>query len=314
MLDACLGSASELDPVPGEVIVAVDGDDPAVIESALLHGFRVVANPGAPGVSATRNAGAQAASGSILVFTDSDILLRPDHIARVASAFDEHPGVAAIIGSYDAAPSAPGIVSRYRNLLHHYTHQHGAPEAQTFWSGCGAIRREAFIGVGGFDANFRIPSVEDIELGYRLRSAGKRIRLVPSWQVKHLKKWRLRDLLVTDIGRRAIPWTKLLNREGHLDNDLNIDHASRWSAMLVWLAAIGLATGFFWPPGFLVAAVLLAIVTAMNWPFYRFLVRTGGWSFAFASVSLHWLYFAGAAAGFAAGCMLSSLGRHQESR
>lgn len=301
MLQACLDSAARLDPPPRELILAIDGADPAVLGAAKPPVCRVLTHPDRPGVSATRNAAARAAVGKILVFADSDVLLRPDHIARLAQAFTDHPGAAAVIGSYDDQPAAPGLVSRYRNLLHHDTHQHGSPDAQTFWAGCGAVHRTAFEEVGGFDESYRLPSVEDIELGYRLRQAGHRIRLVPEWQVKHLKKWRLRDLIVTDIGRRAIPWTKLLRREKRLDNDLNIDHSSRLSAVLVCLGVVLLPVGFFWRPAFLLGAVLLGLATALNWSFYRFLARTGGWVFAVASMPLHWLYFLGAASGFALG-------------
>ena len=226
-----------------------------------------------------------------------DVLLPNNYIARLSQAFADHPEASAVIGSYDDQPAAPRLVSRYRNLLHHYTHQHGSREAQTFWAGCGAVKRKAFEDVGGFDESYRLPSVEDIDLGYRLRQAGHHIRLVPDWQVKHLKQWRLRDLIFTDIGRRAIPWTKLLRREKRLDNDLNIDHSSRLSAALVCLGVCLLPLGFFWHPAFFLGALLLALATALNWTFYRFLARTGGWCFAIRAIPLHWLYFLGATLG-----------------
>ena len=50
-------------------------------------------------------------------------------------------GVETLFGSYDDDPPAPGLVSRYKNLLHHHVHQNGRPDASTFWAGCGAIRR-----------------------------------------------------------------------------------------------------------------------------------------------------------------------------
>ena len=40
---------------------------------------------------------------------------------------------------------------------------------------------------------------EDIELGYRLRRTGHRIRLCPDIQVTHLKKWTLGSVIYTDI-------------------------------------------------------------------------------------------------------------------
>jgi GT2 family glycosyltransferase len=301
MLETCLESAAQLDPAPREVIVTIDGDNDEVIKMAESRGFRAEANESSPGVSATRNAGAKAANGSIVLFADSDVLLPRDFIARTVAAFADHPETAAIIGSYDDAPTAPGIVSRYRNLLHHYTHQHGSREAETFWAGCGAIRRDAFEDVGGFDESYQLPSVEDIDLGYRLRKVGHRIRLVPTWQVKHLKKWTFADLIFTDIGSRAIPWTRLLRREGRLDNDLNIDMGARLSAALVCLGICLLPLGFLWPPALFLGASLLALATALNWAFYRFLAHRGGWPFAIAAIPLHWLYFLGASAGFVLG-------------
>lgn len=301
MLNACLANVAKIQPPPREVIVTIDGADSAVIDAANSHGFRSISNSGAPGVSASRNAGARAATGNILAFADSDVLPLQNHIARLAQSFGDHPETSAVIGSYDDQPAATGLVSRYRNLLHHYTHQQGSPDARTFWAGCGAVRRTAFEEVGGFDENYRLPSVEDIELGYRLRRAGHRIRLVPDWQVKHLKQWSLRDLIFTDIGRRAIPWTKLLRREQRLDNDLNIGHSSRLSAALVCVGVCLLPLGFFWRPAFLLGAFLLALATALNWTFYKSLARSGGWSFAIASIPLHWLYFVGATVGFVIG-------------
>lgn len=301
MLEACLESAGRLDPRPGDLVVAVDGADEAAVEAARRRGFRIATTQRGAGVSVTRNAGARATTGAVLLFSDSDILLPADHVARAAAAFADAGDAAAVIGSYDDEPAGGGFVSRYRNLLHHFTHQHGSPEARTFWAGCGAVRRDAFEAVEGFDGAFRIPSVEDIDLGYRLRRAGFRIRLVPGWQVKHLKRWRLRDLVFTDIFRRAVPWTRLLRREGRLDNDLNTGRASRWSAMLVGSGVASCGAGLFYPPAFIAAVAALAAAIALNARFYRFLAGRGGWAFAAASIPLHWLYFLGAMTGFALG-------------
>ena len=54
------------------------------------------------------------------------------------------PALTAVMGSYDDTPSEPGLVSQYRNLLHHFVHQVGREKASTFWAGCGAVRRGAF--------------------------------------------------------------------------------------------------------------------------------------------------------------------------
>jgi hypothetical protein len=52
--------------------------------------------------------------------------------------------IAAVLGAYDTAPPVPRLVSQYRNLLHHYVHAQSPGDAETFWTGWGAMRREVF--------------------------------------------------------------------------------------------------------------------------------------------------------------------------
>jgi GT2 family glycosyltransferase len=85
----------------------------------------------------------------------------------------------AVIGSYDTTPLAGNLISQYKNLLHHYMHQHTNREACTFWTGCGAIRAKPFQNLGGFEECFERLCVEDIEFGTRLQEAGGRICLAP---------------------------------------------------------------------------------------------------------------------------------------
>lgn len=121
--------------------------------------------------------------------------------------FSRELDLAALIGSYDDAPGATNFLSQYRNLLHHYVHQTGNEEASTFWGACGAVRREVFLAMGGFDESYRQASIEDIELGYRLKRAGLKILLCKALQVKHLKRWEAGSLLKADFCYRALPWT-----------------------------------------------------------------------------------------------------------
>ena len=70
-------------------------------------------------------------------------------------------------------------------------HQTSNSTAITFWAGCGAVRRDVFFSLGGYDElRFLQTSVEDIDLGYRLYLAGHTIQLDPEIQVRHLKDWR----------------------------------------------------------------------------------------------------------------------------
>ncbi|MDH4063513.1 MAG: glycosyltransferase family 2 protein, partial [Acidobacteriota bacterium] len=237
-------SLGRLSPPPGEVVAVIDGADGALAATAASIGAAVLMLEERGGPARARNRGARATDRAILLFVDADVEVPVDLAARVAALFTAHPEVAAMFGSYDATPAAPGLVSQYRNLQHHFVHQTSREAASTFWAGCGAIRREAFERVGGFDESWTEPSIEDIELGARLVRTGQTIRLVKDLQVTHLKQWRLANMLATDLWRRAVPWTELMLRDGRLIDDLNVKHRDRLSVVLAFVALVALAAGW----------------------------------------------------------------------
>ena len=116
-------------------------DDASTDDSSLIgarYADTIVRLPGRPkGPAYARNRGFEVARGEIVVFIDSDVRVHPDTLSGFAECFEREPEVAAVFGSYDDDPPAPGIVSQYRNLLHHYVHQQSAGDAETFWAGCG---------------------------------------------------------------------------------------------------------------------------------------------------------------------------------
>jgi glycosyltransferase involved in cell wall biosynthesis len=282
-----------------ELLVIDDGSTDGSAALAASLGARVLAHDRPLGPAAARNAGARAASGHIVFFLDADVVPHPDTIARIMARFAADPGLAALFGSYDDQPAAPGLVSQYRNLLHHYVHQQGefvadARPAHTFWTGCGAIRREVFLAVGGFDPRlYRRPAIEDIELGYRLTRAGHRIVLARDVLATHLKRWTLRSILRTDILQRGVPWMLLMMRSQVAENDLNVSRAQRLcvAATGLGLVALALALALLQPSLALLFALNLAVQAAANLRFYRFLAARKGPAFALGAFPLHYVYY-----------------------
>jgi glycosyltransferase involved in cell wall biosynthesis len=281
----------------------VDGGSDDSRQVAEQAGARVLRLPTAGGPARARNLGAREAGGDIVWFVDADVTIPPEGVGRVAAAFASEPEVDALFGSYDDRPSEANFLSQYKNLLHHYVRQTSAEEAWTFWSGCGAVRRETFLSLGGFDESYRRPCIEDIELGYRLRAAGHRIRLLKGLQVKHWKRWGVVSLVKADFFDRALPWTELILARGTAENDLNLKTSSRVSVVLAWLllpALLGtLAAPAVWPA----AASLGAALLALNRDLYRFFWRQRGPLFAAGLVPWHWLYFWYSGLAFAIGTL-----------
>lgn len=297
----CLSRLAEAVPRPTEIIVVADGDTDNSWLVAKEFSAKVLRIPTRGGPAQARNLGARAAQSDILFFVDADVAICPDATRQVAIALSSEPDLAALIGSYDDAPSATSFLSQYRNLLHHYVHQTAREEASTFWGACGAIRRDVFLSMGGFDESYRQPSIEDIELGYRLKQAGYRIKLCKTLQVKHLKHWGVVSLLKADFFYRALPWTELILRDGKLINDLNLQLSSRVSVMLAF-GLLGTLLGSWWWSGFLAVAFLLNVsLLALNAPVYRFFMRKRGLWFALQVIPWHWLYYLYSGLAFAIG-------------
>lgn len=282
-----------------EVIVVADGESDASWQLAKDYGAKVIRLPESKGPANARNVGAHAALADVLLFIDADVTVHSETVAQVHQVFQADPTLAALIGSYDDTPGAPNFLSQYKNLFHHYTHQKGREEASTFWGACGAIRRDIFLQVGGFDASYRAPCIEDIELGYRLRQAGYSIRLCKNIQVKHLKHWTGFSLLRAEVFYRALPWMALLLRlkQTHpqqyrqFSSDLNLQWTSRLSVVLIYGMCFGLLIATVWPQmlwGVSFGAIALFWI---NLPVYRFFYRKRGVWFAMRVLPWHWLYY-----------------------
>lgn len=304
--ERCLAALRESDFKDFELLVVDDCSTDGSSDVARRFGAAVFTTAARGGPGAARNLGSEHARGEIVCFVDADCAVHPDTIGRVACFFEAHPEVDAVFGSYDATPAAPGFIAQYKNLFHHYIHQKSTPEATTFWAGCGAVRRKTFLEAGGFDSDrFRRPSIEDIELGGRLVSSGKQIRLEKEIQVTHLKAWTFSSLLRADLLDRAIPWSRLLFGRRNIVADLNLRAHHRASGALAWLLVILVAAIPFFPPAAFAGGGAAALLLVLNVDLYRFFARERGLAFAIGAVPLHWFYYLYATAGFVIGVILA---------
>jgi len=284
---------------PDEIIVAANGCHDRSIEVAQMAGATIIEFTHPVGPAAARNAAARKAHYDILFFIDSDVAIHPHALDRALACFKANPDIAACFGSYDDNPLEKNFFSQYKNLFHHFIHQQARSHATTFWAGCGAIRRDVFEKMNGFDEAYRQPSIEDIELGHRLTTNGYSIRLDKKLLATHLKKWSLTSVVKTDIFGRALPWARLIMQSRSLPDDLNTKKRYQLSTLLVGLLVglltLGLVTGVAFGLALLVAIVILGL--NMDW--YRFAQQRKGWLWTILAIAWHWIYYLYSGAVFA---------------
>ena len=302
-LGGCLKSVFASDYPDFEVILVDDASTDASTSIAAPFPVRLISSPHRRGAAAARNTGAETARGDILFFLDADILIQPGTLRAIAAEFAAHPGVSALFGSYGTQTVPANFFSRYKNLVHHFTHQNSSVEASTFCSGFGAIRREAFEQLRGFDPDFRY--LEDIELGYRMMRAGIRIRLCKELQFTHCKRYSFWSLIRSDVAGRAIPWTRLMLARGIFRNDLN----TRWNNVVSVPTAFLLLLCPVLPHGAYLAAVLPILFLALNARFLLLTYREGGPFFALSSSLMCWFSYLYSGLGVAAGALRQCFSR-----
>lgn len=237
-----------------------------------------------------RNLGAQKATGDVLVFVDSDVAVHADAFDRLRNAFANDSDLVAVIGSYDTAPGDDGVVSQYRNLLHHHTHQTRPRTASHFWTGLGAIRRTTFVRLGGLDTDLWARNMEDVEFGHRVRDAGHEILVMPEVQGSHLKAFSTRSMFYSDLRERAIPWSNLMMSDGFRIDHFVVSFSKVISVLCVALMGLALvASPWFEVARYLFAAAALVFL-GQNLSLWWLMYRQCGLRAALASIPLHFLH------------------------
>ena len=301
-LSRCLEALSESECTNFEVIVVDDCSTDSTRQIIERFPARYLCTPSILGPAGARNLGVRHAGGSIIVFVDADVVVPPGALKIIADEFASDPELAALFGSYDEAPTWRNFFSQFKNLMHYYVHQNSSERGATFWAGCGAIRKGVFEQMGGFDVRqYSRPSIEDIEFGYRLVRAGRKVQLNKGLKAKHLKRWSLVSLLRTDILDRAVPWTNLILETRNLPRDLNLTYKAQVSAGLVGALVLGGALLMLRAAGllpwagvryaFLAELSISAILLALNWHIYGFFATKRGPWFAVKVVPMHWFYY-----------------------
>jgi len=272
---------------------------------------RVVSTTGRVGPAVARNQGAAVARGEYLLFIDSDVMVRPDTLQLLVDGF-ARDGVDGYCGVQSAVMRHDDVVSQYKNLWMRWTYLRKQGDVPLFYTTAAAIRRDAFERVGGFDAGYATPNVEDTAFGQKLSRLGVRIRIHPLLEVEHVKPYSLSGLLRTDY-MRAVSLTRLkLRHPDDLgDNNTSVPMSYMLSVPLAGVAVVVLLLGLLggWRSATALGVLAAAGVVGLNAGFLNEIRRTDGLGRALASIPVLWLELLVVGVGTAVGMISFAVGR-----
>lgn len=285
-VDACLSSVRDSVFQDFEIILVDDGSTDRTLEIAGSYNCQILHQDQNLGAAHARNMGAKIASGEILFFLDADIRVEKDTLSKIMQSFQNQPDISALFCSYQIDTPADSFYSKYKNLLHHYTHQTSNEDAATFCGGFGAIKKEVFQHFGGFRETCQY--LEDIELGYRLHQSGYKILLNKNIQLTHLKQYSLFSLIKSDVLGRAKPWTEIMLEKKIVKNDLNTRVENAISLVVAFLLLAVLPVLFLKSFGWLLFCILAILFLLLNQGFFTLILKEKGFIFLVKSILLNW--------------------------
>ena len=197
-LDQCLTSLGALRYPDYEVILVDDGSTDDTRAIAARHPDVRAIHQENRGLSAARNVGADAATGEVVAYTDSDCYADPDWLALLVAALRRSD--AAAVGGPNLSPEDGRVPALVAAAPGQPTHVLETDAVAEHVPGCNmAFYKWALDEVGGFNPVYR-KAGDDVDVCWRLQQAGYWITFAPGAFVWHHRRQTPRAYLRQQAG------------------------------------------------------------------------------------------------------------------
>lgn len=186
-MDQCLASLEVLNYPDYEVIVVNDGSTDRTLEISQRYPYcKIISQPN-KGLSVARNVGAEASTGEIVAYTDSDCVADPDWLTYLVGKMVSADLVAC--GGPNFPPPEDSLIPAAVAVSPGGpTHVLVSDDVAEHIAGCNmAFRRDVLMALGGFDPLYRAAG-DDVDICWRFQDAGYTIGFSPAAVVWHFRR------------------------------------------------------------------------------------------------------------------------------
>lgn len=272
-----------------EVIIVDDCSTDHTVRISESYPVSVIQLEMNAGPARARNRGAREARGDIILFLDSDVIVMDGTIMEVENYFENNRSAKCVIGICATEPLNKGFVPTYMAMFE-YVHLIDSKydRVSVFAPRCGAIKKDFFFQIGGYDENYKGADVEDFELARRINRVDC-IILNPNMMVKH-QFANFRQALKIYF-KRTVMWVYLFFREKQLDNAGPTSPSNGIAAICAFLSFLALLCSPLINSSIYIFLFFIIIYLFSNIKWWNFMLKQAGLMFALRALALN--YFLG---------------------
>lgn len=278
-LERCLTAVYNSTYKDFEIIIVDDCSKDESLAIVQCFPARIVTMKKNCGAAKARNSGARLAQGKIILFVDADIIMQKDTLERIMHIFQSEPKVKALGAALAQEAGNSGFGPSFVALFDYFYLQGWDKEevrrpTSCFFSQCGAVYKDVFNEIGGFDESYKGAGIEEYEFGRRL-SLKYTIWLYGNIEVTHCAQGIINRS--KKLFKRCFPYIPYFLKVKSIEvNDPIINSKEILSTLCISLLAVTL----IFSPAFLLlrypALIFLALFLSFNSKFFYFLVREKG--------------------------------------
>lgn len=190
----CINSLRDSICVNPEVIVVDDCSSDNTAQIAEKNADIFIRFQNRKGAASARLSGAETASSDIIVFVDSDVLVKKETLSFIRKLMKLRKDFDAVTGKLEEKPHYKDYFSAYKNVYMHHVYSSLPERVDFLYGSIFALRRNVLKELEGLH---EYP--EDTLWGRKLTQNGKFIHFSKDIEVTHIKKFNLLTLLLNDF-------------------------------------------------------------------------------------------------------------------